>query len=187
MQYSTLNTDFHGNIIISLVYSISSPPAPHPRTSLCVLGFALMHRYLSKWGLLFVPAQVAGKMQTSDTSLHIPRFPEWLINCFLPYQLFFLITGGQLAWTNTFREALFPIYTSFTGFLLSQPYLYLCSIQDVIKLKAKANVRVIMRQIRLKRSLFFFLKTLHIPEVPAGPQAVEIFLSCLDIVRKVSM
>lgn len=152
MQFSTLNTDFHGNIFISLVYSISSPP----RASLCVLGFALMHRYLSKWGLLFVPAQVAGKMQTSDTSLHIPRFPEWLINCFLPYQLFFLITGGQLAWTNTFREALFPIYTSFTGFLLSQPYLYLCSIQDVIKLKAKANVRVIMRQIRLKRSLFFF-------------------------------
>lgn len=109
---------------------------------------------------VFVLAQVAGKMQISDTSLHIPRFPNWLIYCFLPYQLFFLITGGQLAWTNTFREALFPIYISFTGFLLSQPYLYLCSIQEVIKLKAKANVRVIMRQIRLKRSFVFFFKDL---------------------------
>lgn len=99
-------------------------------------------------------------MQTSDTSLHIPTFPGWLINSFLPYRLFFLITGGQLAWTNTFKEALFPIYISFTDFLLSQSSLNLCSIQEVIKHKAKANVRVIMRQIRLKKKLLFFFKDL---------------------------
>lgn len=109
---------------------------------------------------VFVPAQVTRKMQTTDTSLHIPRFPGWLINSFLPCRLFFLITKGQLVWASTFREALFPTYISFTNFLLSQRYLNLCSIQEVIKLKAKANVRVIMRQIRLKKLFFLFFKDL---------------------------
>lgn len=38
---------------------------------------------------VFVPAQVTCKMQKTDTSLHIPRFPGRLINSFLPCQLFF--------------------------------------------------------------------------------------------------
>lgn len=122
-----------------------------------------MRRYLSKWGLLCLYQPRWHVRCKHQTPLYTsPGFlVDWLINSFLPYQLVFLITGGQPARTNTFGEALFPIYISFTDFLLSQPYLNLCSIQEVIKLEAKANVRVIMRQIRLKiLSFFFFFKDL---------------------------